>query len=453
MAEAKPRILAVDDEQDMLETFRSILGKKYKPLTATSGKKAISLLKKEPIPLVLLDIRMPKEDGIKVLQKIKAWDENIEVIMVTASKDVSLAVSAMKLGAFDYITKPFDVLALLATISKALEKRALVFENLYLKEALDEATSYCDLIGKTPPMKKLYEMIGRAAPTNSTILIQGESGVGKELVARAIHTKSRRQHKPFIVVNCAALPENLLESLLFGHERGSFTGALERKIGKFELADGGTLFLDEIGCMSFAMQAKLLRVLENKQVERLGGEKNIPIDVRVLSATNIDFKKEIKAKTFRTDLYYRLNVIPLYVPALCERKADIPLLINHFIKQYNKELNKKVTGFSSGTINFLTNYSWPGNVRELSNLVERAIVLSKGKTINAQDLFLSIEQSTKKNPKLRHLVDNFEKETITKAVAQNRGSVTSAAKSLKTPRSTLMARMKALGIAFSKNLR
>jgi DNA-binding NtrC family response regulator len=259
--------------------------------------------------------------------------------MVSASTDIASAVEAMKLGAFDYISKPFDKEELRTLIAKALEKRSLVRENLYLKESLNEATSYYDLIGKTPQMKELYRAIDSVAATNSTILITGESGTGKELVARAIHKKGKRSAKPFIAVNCAAIPDNLLESELFGHERGSFTGAMERKLGKFELADSGTLFLDEIGCMPAAMQAKLLRVLEGQVIERVGSEKGIPVDVRIISATNIDFEKHIKEGKFRHDLYYRLNVIPVSLAPLRERKEDIPLFVDYFLDKYNKSLN------------------------------------------------------------------------------------------------------------------
>jgi len=449
MNNQKPLILAVDDEADMLETFRSILAKKYELITVTSGKEALKLLKEKDFSLVLLDIRMPEIDGLAVLREIKEEEPQLEVIMVTASKDVASAVEAMKLGALDYITKPFEVKELQAVIEKALEKRNLVRENLYLKETLKQATSFCDLIGQTPVMKKLFETIEKVAPTDSTVLIQGESGTGKEIVARAIHKKSKRAHKPFIAVNCAAIPENLLESELFGYERGAFTGALERKLGKFELAEGGTLFLDEIGCMPLAMQAKLLRVIEDRVVERLGGEKGIPVDVRIISATNIDFKKEIEKGTFRHDLYYRLNVIPIRLLPLRERKEDIPLFVQYFLNKFNQELNKKVKGFTPDALAILTNYDWPGNVRELQNFIERLVVLAQGSIITKEDLQLhsASELSETKGQTLKDALAYYEKQLIKKALIESGNNRSLAAKALGIPRSTLNSRIEALGIA------
>ena len=446
MADLKPLILAVDDEKDMLETYRSILRKKYKVLTAVSGEEALKTSQAQALSLVLLDIRMPKEDGIQVLKKIKKQDPNLEVIMITASRDVASAVEAMKLGAFDYITKPFEVKELQAVIEKALEKRELVRENIYLRESLKEITSYYDLIGKTPQMLKLYENIERVGPTDSTVLITGESGSGKELIARAIHNKSRRAGKAFVAVNCAALPETLIESELFGHERGSFTGALERKLGKFELADGGSLFLDEIGCMPHSMQAKLLRVLEDRIIERVGGEKGIPVDVRIISATNIDFQKHMEERKFRHDLYYRLNVIPIAATPLRERKEDIPLFVEYFINKFNKLLNKNVKGPSKEALELLLDYSWPGNVRELQNLIERIVVLSKDEIIKIEDLPLQGNPENARSGNLKEKVEDFEKKTIQKALDENQGNITQAAKALKIARTSLITRMKALGM-------
>ncbi|KPJ69866.1 hypothetical protein AMJ44_02030 [candidate division WOR-1 bacterium DG_54_3] len=449
MTNPKPSILAIDDEKDMLETYQSILRKKYKVLITSSGEEALKISRIEPLALVLLDIRMPGEDGIQVLKKIKEQDPNLEVIMVTASRDVASAVEAMKLGAFDYVTKPFDVKELKALIERALEKRELIRENLYLRESLKEATSYYDLIGKSPQMLKLYETIERVGPTDSTVLVTGESGSGKELIARAIHHKSKRAGRPFITVNCAAIPESLFESELFGHERGSFTGALERKLGKFELADGGTLFLDEIGCMPAALQAKLLRVIEDRVIERVGGEKGIPINLRLISATNIDFQKHMGEGKFRHDLYYRLNVIPIAAIPLKERKEDIPLFVEYFIDKFNKMLNKSVRGFSKEALELLLNYDWPGNVRELQNLIERVVVLSKNDIIKIEDLPL---QGNKKNAGSGYLkvkVEEFEKKTIQKALDENQGNISQAAKALKIARTSLITRMKALEMNLS----
>jgi DNA-binding NtrC family response regulator len=445
MRDLKPRILAVDDERDMLETYRSILRKKYNLIPASSGEEALKISQAEPISLVLLDIRMPKMDGIEVLKKIKEQDPHLDVIMVTASKDVASAVSAMKLGAFDYVTKPFDVSELQALIEKALEKRALVRENIYLRESIKEITSYYDLIGKTEKMLKLYKTLDRVGPTDSTILITGESGTGKELVARAIHKKSKRAGKPFVAVNCAAIPEPLFESELFGHEKGSFTGALERKLGKFELAEGGTLFLDEIGCMPASMQAKILRILEDHIIERVGGEKGIPVDVRIISATNIDFQKHIEEGKFRHDLYYRLNVIPIALTPLRERKDDIPLFVEYFINKYNKTLNKKVKGFEAEALELLLSYSWPGNVRELQNLIERVVVLSQEDIIIREELPID-DSIALVDGSLKDIVENFEVETIKRTLSENQGNITHAAKNLNTARTSLITRMKTLGI-------
>lgn len=447
MTSQKPLILAVDDEADMLETYRSILSKRYNLLTASSGSEALKILKDRTVPLALLDMKMPKMSGLEVLKWIKENETDTDVIVITASRDVSTAVEAMKLGALDYLIKPFDVKELLINIEKALEKRALVKENLYLKETLKETFVYCELIGQTPVMKKLFETIERVAPTDSTVLIYGESGAGKELVARALHTKSKRAHKPFVTVNCAAIPENLLESELFGHERGSFTGALERRLGKFELADGGTLFLDEIGCMSAAMQAKLLRVLEDRIIERLGGEKGIPVDVRIISATNIDFKKEIEAGKFRHDLYYRLNVLPINLPPLRERKEDIPLFVQYFLDKFNKELNKKVKGFSSGTMQAMMNYDWPGNVRELQNLIERLVVLAEGEIINENELPFPPAIMPQAAGQLKETLESHEKELILKTLMECSQNRSETARILGIPRSTLNSRVEALGLS------
>jgi len=451
MVQEKPTILAIDDDLDLLETYKSVLAKKFNVLTAPSGGEALKIVKTTSIQAVLLDIRMPKMDGIKVLEQIKQEDQNIEVIMVTASKDLNTAIEAMKLGAYDYVIKPFDVKELIALIEKALEKRALRQENTSLKESLEQATSYCDLLGQSRAMQKLFKTISSVAPTNSTVLIHGESGTGKELVARAIHKKSTRADKPFIAVNCGAIPENLFESELFGHERGSFTGAMERRVGKFELADGGTLFLDEIGCMPPAMQAKLLRVLEDRKIERLGGEKSIPIDIRLVSATNIDFDKHIEEGKFRQDLYFRLNVIPIELTPLRQRKEDIPLFLNYFINKFNKILNKNIQGLEKEAMAQILAHSWPGNVRELQNMVERLVVLSDGEVITKEDLPFRLEIEVEDAPlstaSLKDALENFEVEKIKTTLQDNSGNITQAAKKLKMPRSSLISRMRALGIS------
>ncbi len=451
MANPKFTILTVDDEKDMLKTFENILRKNYTPLLADSSDKALKIVQEKNIDLVLLDIRMPKVSGIEVLKKIKQAMPDLDVIMVSASKDVASAVEAMKLGALDYITKPFNVKELLAVIEKALEKRSLVRENLYLKEALAQASSYCELLGNTPLMKKIFETIDIVAQCESTVLVAGESGTGKELVARAIHKKSSRAGKPFIAVNCAALPENLLESEMFGYERGAFTGALERKLGKFELADGGTIFLDEIGCMPASMQAKLLRAVQDKSVDRVGGTSPVPVNARIISASNIDFKKAIADKTFRGDLYYRLNVIPIHLPPLRERKDDIPLFSEYFLNQFNKTLNKNIKGLEEDAVILLKSYDWPGNVRELQNIVERLATLSKNEVISRRDIENALNLagnaiSLTENKGLNHAMENFERNYIQQILEETRGNQSHAAKKLGLARSTLISKMEILGL-------
>ncbi|MFA4966761.1 MAG: sigma-54 dependent transcriptional regulator [Candidatus Margulisiibacteriota bacterium] len=445
--EEKLNVLIIDDESDMQETLKSILKKNYSPVAASNGKEGLKELKNGNFHLVLLDLRMPEMDGIEVLKKIKELDSSIPVIMVTASKDLRSAVEAMKTGAEDFVSKPFEVDELLAVIEKALDKYKLVRENQALKEILKDSERYCDLLGKTEKIKKVMSVIDSIAKTDSTVLIFGESGTGKEIAAKTIHKMSDRKNKPYIAINCAAIPENLLESELFGHERGAFTGALDRRIGKFELADQGTIFLDEIGCMSMAMQAKLLRILEDKKIERVGGTAPVEIDVRIISATNIDFAKAIKEGKFREDLYYRLNVIPIEMPALRERKEDIPLFIAYFLDNFNKELNKNLKGLSVGAQSLLMAYDFPGNVRELKNIIERAVALSKSDQITEDNLFgLGSSRSGIVNKTLKDACEEFEKSYILGILKENNNNQTQTSKVLNIARTTLASRMKALDI-------
>lgn len=446
----KYEVLVIDDEADMQETLKSILKKKYIPTAVSSGTQGLKKIESNSYSTVLLDLRMPGLDGVETLKKIKEIDKDLPVIIVTASKDLKSAVESMKLGAFEFITKPFEVDELLAVVEKALEVRLLRIENQYLRESLEESHMYCDLIGKTPKMKKIMELIDTIAPTDSTILIFGESGTGKEIVAKAIHKMSKRKNHPFIAINCAAIPENLLESELFGHERGAFTGALERKLGKFELADNGTIFLDEIGCMSSSMQSKLLRILEDRVIERVGGTKPLKVNVRIISATNIDFQKAIKEGKFREDLYFRLNVIPINLPPLRERKEDLSLFIAYFLEKYNKLLNKNIKGLSPQTMAQLKNYSFPGNVRELQNLIERAAALCKKDEIEFQDMFFSLDKNQEvcsgEFDTLKEACENFEKEYIKTSLEKNRSNQTKTAKTLGIARTTLNSRLEALGL-------
>jgi len=446
MSKEKPAVLVIDDEEDLRLTLSSILKKDYSPQLAASGKEGLKLLKGRSFALVLLDIRMPEMDGLTVLKKIKEMDNSLPVIMVTASQDVKSAVEAMKAGAEDFISKPFEVEELLAVIEKVVEKSKLRKENQYLKEVLKDAESYGDLIGQTPQIKKIMSLISQVAITDSTILITGESGTGKEIAAKAIHKLSKRKNGPFVALNCGAIPENLLESELFGHERGAFTGALDRRIGKFELSDGGTIFLDEIGTMSAGMQSKLLRVLEDHKIERVGGGSPIEVDVRVLAATNIDFPKHIREGKFREDLYYRLNVIPLHMPPLRERKEDLPLFISYFIEKFNHELGKKITGVSPEVLAYLKSYDFPGNVRELKNIIERAVALCQGGQLMMENLLTPTASASIGSRSLKQALEEFEANYIKAALNETGGVQSVAAKKIGLHRTTLHARMNALGL-------
>src|SRR5947207_3835011 len=365
----RPVILVVDDEPGLRESFRLILDEAYEVIDVPDGPSALDVLRSSQVDLVLLDIRLPGMDGIEVLERIKALDEAVEVILVTAVKTVRTAVAAMKLGAFDYVTKPFEEDELLSLLRRPLERRSLEREVVYLRSELERHHDFDEIVGQHPEMQKLYRLVTNVARTPTTVLITGESGTGKELIARAIHRQSQRRDKPVVAVNPAAIAETLIESELFGHEKGAFTGAFQRKLGKFELAHGGTLFLDEIASLKPDVQAKLLRVLQEREIERVGGTRSIAIDVRIISATNVDLKRLVAERNFREDLFYRLNVVPITVPPLRDRAGDIPLLVDHFIRRYNHEFNKRIEGLSPDALEALSGYPWPGNVRELQNII------------------------------------------------------------------------------------
>lgn len=443
-------ILIIDDEADMRETLRSILKNTYAPSAVASGPEGLKEIKKGGHDLVLLDLKMPEMDGLRVLGKLKEIDPSLPVIIVTASQDIKSAVGAMKAGAEDFITKPFEVEELLALTARALEKRRLKKDNLALREIISDSDRFCDLIGRSENIQKIRSLIKNAARTDSTVLISGESGTGKEIAAKAMHKMSGRSQRAFIAINCAAIPENLLESELFGHERGAFTGALERRTGKFELADGGTIFLDEIGCMSMPMQAKLLRVLEEKTIDRVGGTNPVPVNCRIISATNIDFEKSIKEGRFRDDLYYRLNVIPIEMPPLRERKEDIPLFVAYFIEKFNGDMNKKIKSLDPDAQELLYGYDYPGNVRELKNIIERAVALSSGDRITCEYILglggRSPAYSSLKELPLKDACEDFEKKYIIGILKKAEGSQTRAARMLNVARTTLASKMKSLGI-------
>ncbi|OGC04274.1 hypothetical protein A2276_06715 [candidate division WOR-1 bacterium RIFOXYA12_FULL_43_27] len=453
MGEAKSRILIVDDEEHLRDSLSFLLASQYDLFFAENGAEALEQVAKASPDLVLLDMRLPDISGIEVLKRVKENDPSLEVIMVTAVNTVSQAVEAMKLGAYDYLTKPFDIEAIQSIIAKVLEKRVLERENLYLREEIEKSHQFEKIVGKSSVMKEIFGVISQIAKKDITVLITGESGTGKELVARALHNLSPRRNRLFVPVNCAAIPENLIESELFGHERGAFTGAIERRIGKFEIADSGTLFLDEIGSLPLKLQGKLLRSLQEKEIERLGGNKQIGVDVRVISASNCDLTREIEKGNFRSDLYYRLNVLPLNLPPLRNRREDIGLLAEHFMRVYNREFGKKVKSVSPEAMELFMNYRWPGNVRELSNLMERLVVLSHGDHIGTdnlpKELFQAEEQpSTDQTEEVdfKEASRRFESAFIKKAIEKAGGQKTKAAKMLGLHRNTLLFKEKKLGL-------
>ncbi len=453
MPKIKPRILVIDDEDSMLKTYRAILKNFYDLVLVNNGEEAIARVRDEKFSAALLDINMPKMNGLEVLRRIKEIDDDLEVIMITAVQDVKSAVQAIRLEAYDYISKPFEMDDLLAVIKRALERKSLVRENIYLRQLIEEKGIYMDMVGKSQAMKKIFVLIDKVAGTDTNVLIRGESGTGKELVAHAIHRKSTRASQPFVVINCAALPETLIESELFGHERGAFTGAMERKQGKFELADGGTIFLDEIGCMKPSLQSKLLRFLQDSRIERVGGAKPFQINVRVIAATNLDLKEAIKKGDFREDLYYRLNIIDVDLSPLRERKEDIPLLLDYFMEKYCKELNKPVKGFSKEALKLLKEYVWPGNIRELQNLVERVVALyGDEEYISPDDLSIDRVLPTAAKKKLKQAQCDFEKDYIKNALRAVGGNQTKAAKLLGINRTTLIAKVKRLKVDPQLNL-
>jgi two-component system, NtrC family, response regulator PilR len=382
-----PKILIVDDEASMLD-FLSLLfaGEGYDVETARSAEAARRSFGGKRYDLVLCDILMPDGNGLDLLKEIKGADSNAAVIMMTAYTSTKSAIEAMKLGAYDYVSKPFDVEELKIVAQKALERAELADENVYLRRELEQKYTFNNIIGKSPRMQAIFALVDRVARTGSTVLIHGESGTGKELIARAIHFASPRSGRRFLSINCGALPENLLESELFGHERGAFPGAVREKKGLFQEADRGTLFLDEIGEMTPTMQVKLLRALQEKVVRKVGGTSEETVDVRIIAATNQELEQRIASGDFREDLYYRINVIPIHLPPLRQRREDIPLLVDFFLEKYSRQMEAPARQISVDAMKMLESYDWPGNVRELENLVERALALAHGETITTRDL-------------------------------------------------------------------
>jgi two-component system response regulator AtoC len=450
---ARPVVLVVDDDPGVRESFRLILEDHYDVTDVPDGPTALDVVRASAVDLVLLDIRLPGMDGIEVLERIKTLDEGIEVILVTAVKTVRTAVAAMKLGAFDYLTKPFEEDELLSLSRRALERRALEREVAFLRSELARAHDSDEIVGRHPTIEKLHGLIAQVARTPTTVLITGESGTGKELVARAIHHQGPRREGPFIAVNPAAIAETLIESDLFGHERGAFTGAHQRKLGKFELAQGGTLFLDEIGTLRLELQAKLLRVLQEREIERVGGTRPVKIDVRFIAATNTNLKEAVVSGAFREDLYYRLNVVPVVVPPLRERIQDVPLLVEHFIRRDNRRFHKRVEGLSPEALAALNAYRWPGNVRELENVIERCVVLAEGPIIQLNDLPLDVslpQQATKVRAAealpLNEATDQFEQQIVLRVLERVGWNLTEAGRILEIHRNSLRVKLARWGI-------
>lgn len=451
---ANENILVIDDSPEVLTQFANFLKEEgFEADTALDGQTGISKIEKKFYDLILTDLKMPGLDGMEVLKYVQENSPDSICIILTGYGTVKNAVEAIKLGAFDYLTKPIKLDEILITLKRALDYRNLRRENINLKSQLKKKYRFENIIGDSEKMQKIFEVIEKVADSDSTILILGESGTGKELIAKAIHYNSYRREHPFIPVNCAAIPSELLESELFGHEKGAFTNAIRTRIGRFELANGGTIFLDEIGDMSPMLQSKLLRILQDRQFERIGGVKTIKTDIRVIAATHQDLKLAVEQKRFREDLYYRLNVIPIHIPPLRERKSDIPLLAHHFLEHFNKTKKKKIKGFTKEAMDKLIQYNWPGNVRELENTIERVIILLDGDFITPQDLpekFQSLSRDNlsqeiiipEEGISLEEAVNEFEKRLILQALQKTGWVKNKAARLLNLNRTTLIEKIK-----------
>ena len=458
----KDKILVADDEKSMREFLEIMLKKEgYKVTLASNGEEVMKLIEKDIFDLALVDIRMPRQDGISVLKRIKSISPETVVIVITAYASADTAIKAMKEGAYDYITKPFKIDEIKLIIQNALEKKHLQKENLLLKQVVRDRYHFENIIGQSSKMLELYDLLEKVAPTKTNILITGESGTGKELVAKAIHYNSPRKDKPFVTLNCGAIPESLIESELFGHMRGAFTDAISTKKGLFEVADEGTIFLDEISELPLMMQVKLLRVLQDGEFKRVGGTEDIRVDVRIISATNKDLEGAVREKQFREDLFYRLNVIQIRIPSLRERKEDIPLLTSHFLKRYSEELGKQISQISPEALRVLVQYDYPGNVRELQNIIERAMALETSQELTAQNLSSYIEEQLpiKKRPldleipsegvDLEKIVEDVERTLLLKALDRTKGIKKKAAELLHINFRSMRYRLEKYGLNHS----
>jgi DNA-binding NtrC family response regulator len=444
-------ILIVDDEKGIRESLRMVLQKQYDLYVAKTGAEALRCFESRSIDLILLDIMLPDTDGRLLIQEFKAIDQHVDIIMITALKDLRSGIDAIKSGAHDYLVKPFDVENVQAVVARALKKKNMQKEIFLLKHEIDHCCPFETMVGRNPEMKKIFQLIATVAPSDGTVLIQGESGTGKELVARAIHNKSGRTKNPFVVINCAAIPATLMESELFGHRRGAFTGASMDCPGKLEIANTGTVFLDDIDSLSIKMQAKLLRVIQQKEFERIGTHRTINADIRIIASSNQDLLKLVADNRFRQDLYYRLHVLPLTLPPLRERRDDIPLLLEHFLQVHAKRKGKPAKQLTPAAIEHLTAYHWPGNVRELENLVERICTVNPERTIRLGNLppLAAIASKNGQQAPLREATQAFEKQYILSVLEAAQGNKTEAARRLGIHRNTLLTKTKELGIGLS----
>lgn len=447
------RIMVVDDEKIVRESLSVWLRKfGYEAVPVEGGQEALDLLDREEWNILLVDLKMPRIDGIEVLHRVLKVNPKIPVIIFTAYATVETAVEAMKVGAYDYLIKPVDPDMLTLKLQKIIEKQDLADENIMLREKIDAIYQFDEIVGNSKSMHEVLKMVGSVAASDATVLITGESGTGKELIAQAIHRNSKRRYKPFVAVSIGALPDTLVESELFGYEKGAFTGASHAHMGRFELTDGGTLFLDEVGDMSHKVQVDLLRVLEEKACYRLGGDRKIHTDVRIIAATNKDLKKSIKERTFREDLYYRLNVVGIQLPPLRQRGDDILLLAEYFLKKYCMNMNRKKEGFAPEVIETFLRYKWPGNIRELENAIERAIVVGKGPLVQLQDMpFASGDQEKPPEKKVTMSLREAEKKHILQVLDETGWNVTRSARLLEVDRTTLHNKIKSYGLSRPKD--
>jgi two-component system, NtrC family, nitrogen regulation response regulator NtrX len=450
----KPTILIVDDEPGVRSSLSGVLRDEgYSVEAVSTGEACLDRVARAPVDLIVLDVWMPGMDGLATLQKLRERQVDTQVVLISGHGSIESAVKAIKLGAFDFVEKPLSIDKTLLVVRNALRQRVLEDENRALRARVDRTRT---MVGESQAMRQLRAHVAMAAPSNGRVLIYGENGTGKELVARTVHSLSRRRHGPFVEVNCAAIPEELIESELFGHVRGAFTGAVADRRGKFELADGGTIFLDEIADMSLKTQAKVLRVLQEQTMEQVGGSNRIKVDARVLAATNKDLQAEIRAGNFREDLYFRLNVIPVFVPPLRERQDDISLLADHFMAEFAREYGRRPKRFDHGALSMLRHYEWPGNVRELRNVIERLVIMVPGDIIAADDLsFLGHSAATPSEAEaaltarltLHEARERFERDLILRTLAEQQGNMSRTAEVLGVERSNLYKKMRGFGIA------